>query len=151
MGRSTSKWYINHPVVKTRLPIGAKMRLEKLLRDRGQNTKEWIIAQIDRCQSERVPESQGDVKKIIPSDTAAAAREALDFMGAFYYDLFSKTSDAVEKRRLRLKLDFYQTHSEWFGTVLEDKRYREYLLESGQRSPRHRIKSVPNPEEESSS
>jgi hypothetical protein len=100
-----------------------------------------------QCLADRLPESQGGVKKVIPEDVARLAMATLEQHGDFLMQL-AKHPDAPERQLyLRQEAGEYMDAAGWFSEVLAARRFREHLLETGQRQPRHRLKSSPSPQE----
>lgn len=133
------------------IPTSLEELLNQVLKSRGQSYSEWVRSMINRCAAERLPESQGDVKKIIPGEVSALAQEALELQGQFYLTLSAKQTDPAERRRYRQMAAPYLNSAAFFSDVLEERRRRAHILESGQRAARHRVKSAVSPPTESSS
>lgn len=144
-------YHQQNPLVATRLPSHEIERLERVLRSQGLCLRDWIIVQVDRSAAERLPESQGDVKKIVPQELAKLSREACELQGDFYLRLANATSDQIERKRLRQLAAPWLDAAGWFSTVVEEGRRRHHVLDSGQRQPRHRRKESPSPATDSSS
>jgi chlorite dismutase len=126
-------------------------RLEVVLTTCGLGFSDWLRAMIDRCAEERLPESQGDVKKIIPAEIARDSRVALEQIADFYLMLSKKSTDRLERSRLRKLAAPYLDAADFFSSVLEERRKRQHVLESGQREARHRRKGSESPATDSSS
>ena len=144
-------YYQKHRRAQAWLDLSKYRQLENVLKARGLDFVQWLRVMIDKDAAERLPESQGAVKKVIPLEVARVAREALEQQGDFYYRLAQKTSDPLERSRLLKKSGPYYDAASFFGDSLEEMRRRRHLLESGQRQPRHRRKSAAKPATDSNS
>jgi len=138
ISRGKAEWFRRHPKVAARLTTEEKQRLDSLLRSRGQSLTEWVRAMIAECAAERLPESQGDVKKIIPIPAADLAQKVLECEGDRLLRAANKITDPVLRSERRKEAAKYQDAADWFAHVLDQARHRRHVLESGQRKPRHR-------------
>lgn len=149
IGRARDEWYQNNPSISTRLTAGEKQRLRALLRSRGQDLAQWIRAMMARCAAERLPESQGDVKKVIPLEIADLAHKVLDGEGDRLMRSAAKITDPVVRAERRQEAAAYYDAAGWFADVIEQARYRRHLLDTGKRKPRHRYTAGREESEES--
>lgn len=112
--------------------------LNKVLSTRGLNFTQWLHVAISRDACERLPESQGGVKRIIPPEVAEIAREKLEQEGDFLYQLAKKTADPVLKKELLAKAGPYYDGAAFFGVIVAEVHRRKHVIGTGQRQPRHR-------------
>lgn len=137
--------------VKGWLDPKMKQRLDALLRRRGLRFGDWLRQTIDRQYAERLPESQGDVKRVIPSAVAVLAAETLAEKGQFLMERSTRTKAGDRRLTLRDEAKPYLDAASWFDAVEDDRSFREHLLESGQAKARHRptaahpLQVLPNP------
>lgn len=120
-------------------------RLAKLLGQRGLNQSQWLSSKIDQDLAERLPESQGGVRRIIPLEFVRTAREILAREADVYVRLAENTASKMERARLFRRADVLQDYVSWLSETLEEYRFRQHILETGQKSPRQRKKSGPHP------
>lgn len=135
-----------NPELRTRLPLAEHQRLHLLLVSSGLSLRDWLIAQINRCAAERLPESQGDVKKIVPAEVADLAQKVLELEANRLLEAAAKLSDRELRAERRREAGRLLDAADWFATVIEERRRRLFLLSSGQRQARHRHTS-PQPSE----
>lgn len=121
--------------------------LKQLLYRRGETITGWVRSMIAQSAAERIPESQGAVKRIIPESVALAAMEACQERGWAIVDMAGKLTDPILRREEAKKARPYLDAAQWMADVLADAQYRRNLLEKGIRQPRHRYK---DPESSSS-
>lgn len=146
----TRAWEQKQHRVWLRFSADEKQRLDALLRARGVHLKDWVLAQLDRCASDRLPESQGDVKRVIPPEVSEIAEEVLSIHGNAITNA-AKRGTVLERADAAKKAAPYLDAAAWFGEVNEDRRFRRHVIDSGQRTPRHRLKASPSPAVASSS
>lgn len=131
-------YHASHPMVRTRLSRDQIGKLHELLKFYGLNLNDWLVAQIDRCLAERRPESQGDVKKVLPPDVVTLAQQVLHEEGDRVLRSANSLTDPVLRSERRREAARFLNASDWFADVIEQRRFRRHLLESGQARPRHR-------------
>ncbi len=149
--KPSKPYMIRHFHVNAYLPIQVKDVLNRVLSLKGVSFTTWLNSCIERDIAERLPESQGGVKKIIPPEVAIAAREVLEQQGDTLYKIDEKTSDPKIKHERLQEAGRYYDFACFFGTVEGETFHRKHLLDSGQRQPRQRRKSADSPAAESSS
>ena len=143
----TNGWEREHRQFRLRLTRRQYQRIEDILRVRGlDSVREFLDAMIDLCHSERLPESQGDVKRVIPSEVATLAAEALAEKGQFLIERAARAKDMQHRAELRAEAKPLLDAASWFDVVEDDRHFREHILNSGQRTARHRLKPPDNPE-----
>ncbi len=134
--RKPRKYDYKH--VGAMLAPAVKRDLDDVLATAGLGFTDWLRAMIVRCKAERLPESQGAVKKIIPMEVAELAQKVLFAEGERIHSSAGKLADPSSRNRRREEADPYFQASDWFADVVEQINVRQHILESGQRQPRHR-------------
>lgn len=127
----------------TRLSKAQKKHLDDVLKARGQDFKQWLVAQVERCASERLPESQGGHKRVVPPWFAKLARVALRREANIRLELAKEETEPERRSRLRRLAGAYMDAADWAASAVEEVRYRKHLITSGQVKPRHRTASAP--------
>jgi hypothetical protein len=135
-------------------------KLERLLKRLGVPFARWLRDRINEDLRLRTPESQGGVEfHLAPGDGEdvlfylhrLAQREAEGLRAALASTPRDLSGPAAERRAfLRREVDFAYHAAAWCHELLEAFRLRRYVLESGQRAPRHRLKSSEAPPKASS-
>jgi hypothetical protein len=107
--------------------------LDTLLRRRGITFQEWLSAQIQRDldESSRPPESQGDVKRVVPLDLAVRLHELAYREGDRLWNEAKVLPPSRAREQLRQRARLYQDDACWLADTIEGYRYREHVLENG--------------------
>jgi hypothetical protein len=137
-------WLDKHVQVTSWLPLSYQARLTNILGRYGYSFSAWLRAMIDRCDAERLPESQGGLKKVIDPAFARAAADALIREAELRRELadrvYARTKDLSERDRIRREAEQLDDYAALALEWLDEINMRESIIEQGIRQPRHRYK-----------
>lgn len=135
-------WNQSHRLVHAWLTTGDKARLTKTLEQRGQSLAQWIMGQVDACEAERVPQTNGCVRPEVPVETAVRVIECLRIEADRHLtlaDLAKRLGAPKEVVAERRRAGMYLDDLALFSRALERSRWARHLIESGIKPIIHRI------------
>lgn len=148
-GSRTTRW------LSARVTPEAREWLDTLLKRRGMSFQDWLVYQIQRDLEEtaRPPESQGDVKRVVPLDLAMRLHELAYREGDRLWNEAKALPPSKAREQLRQRARLYQDDACWLADTIEGYRYREHILANGFQKtdgtvraiqPRHRYAGRPD-------
>jgi uncharacterized protein (DUF1778 family) len=143
------KYHDRYQKIQTRVTDEERNLILQAATTYGLSMRDWLVTMARRCVAERLPESQGGLKVavdgrnvVVDFDAVRAGIDACERESEHWRRLAEQSMDPVERQARSRTAGVYLDAMMWLETLIDARRRRLAVLESGQRSPRLRSKGA---------